>query len=252
MWIDAPVPEQLSGLRGLWKEAFGDTDTFLDLFFTAAFSPDRCRCVTLDHRPVSALYWFDCSVEGQKTAYIYAVATAESHRGQGLCRTLLADTHHHLSGLGYAGAILVPQEASLRQFYGALGYRDACGIGEFSCTAGEDPIVLRAIGSEEFALRRRRLLPPAGVIQEGENLVFLQNQLQFFTGDGFLLAAWEDKGVLHGVEFLGDREAAPGILRTLGCREGIFRCPGNEKNFAMYLPLTPDCICPGHFGFAFD
>ena len=33
----------IPGLRELWKKAFGDTDEFLDLFFSTAYSPDRCR-----------------------------------------------------------------------------------------------------------------------------------------------------------------------------------------------------------------
>lgn len=252
MEIEVPSHTQTAQLRSLWKEAFGDTDAYLDLFFTVAFSPDRCRCVTVDGAVAAALYWFDCQAEGRKIAYLYAVATARVHRGKGLCRKLMAHTHAHLKEQGYAGAILVPQEESLRHFYGGMGYRNAGGMEEFTCASGEEPVFLRAIGSEEFALRRRRLLPPGGVLQEGENLLLLLNTLQFYAGDGFLLAAWEEKGILHGVELLGNKRFAPGIVNALGCREGRFRCPGSARPFAMYLPLIPDGFCPGYFGFAFD
>lgn len=252
MKADQPVPEQIPQLRLLWKEAFGDPDWFLDAFFAAAFSPDRCRCITAGDRTAAVLYWFDCALGHQKIAYIYAVATAKAHRGQGLCHRLMADTHAHLLRSGYSGAVLVPQQESLRQFYRGMGYRNAGGMEEFSCAAGGEPVSLRAIGREEFALRRRRMLPPGSVRQEGENLVFLESQLQFYAGDDFLLAAWEDKGVLHGAEFLGRKEAAPGILRTLNCREGAFRCPGEKEPFAMFLPLTENAHIPAYFGFAFD
>ena len=69
MTIDMPKAEQISGLRQLWKEAFGDSDAFLDSFFAIAFSPERCRCVTEDGRPVAALYWFDCGYQGENLAY---------------------------------------------------------------------------------------------------------------------------------------------------------------------------------------
>ena len=65
MTIDRPLPEQLPQLRGLWKEAFGDTDAFLDIFFHRAFSRNRCRCVTLNGQVVAALYWFDCGWNGK-------------------------------------------------------------------------------------------------------------------------------------------------------------------------------------------
>ena len=60
MTIDSPKIDQLPQLRALWKEAFGDTDAYLDSFFTLGFSPERCRCVTEDGQVSAALYWFDC------------------------------------------------------------------------------------------------------------------------------------------------------------------------------------------------
>ena len=245
-----PNPCHIRGLRELWKEAFGDTDAFLDIFFGTAFHRDRCRCICVENEVAAALYWFGCTLGDAKYAYIYAVATAKAHRGKGLCHALMKDTLAQLAEEEYAGAVLVPQELSLRDFYAGMGYRDAGGIKEFTCTAGEHPLPLRAIGREEFALRRRRLLPPGGLVQEGENLLFLEQQVQFYTGEGFLLSAWEHNGVLHGEEYLGDSTCIPGILRTLGCREGTFRTPG-EDPFAMFLPLQKGAAAPGYLGFSF-
>ena len=46
---------------------------------------------------------------------------------------------------------------------------------------------------------------------------------------------------------------APKILSTLGYTEGIFRVPGEERPFAMYLSLgNPDLSAPEYFGLAFD
>ena len=61
MIIDHPTTTQIPQLRSLWKEAFGDSDAFLDIFFQRAFSPQRCCCVTQGDAVVAALYWFDCS-----------------------------------------------------------------------------------------------------------------------------------------------------------------------------------------------
>jgi predicted acetyltransferase len=108
MRIDAPTTAQIPALRALWKEAFADEDVFLDIFFSASFSPERCRCLTVQDQLAAALYWMDCSAGEAKLAYIYAVATAKAYRGRGLCRALLEDTHAVLKRMGYAGAILVP------------------------------------------------------------------------------------------------------------------------------------------------
>ena len=37
MTIDRPLPQQIPDLRRLWKEAFGDTDDFLDISFIGPF-----------------------------------------------------------------------------------------------------------------------------------------------------------------------------------------------------------------------
>ena len=46
MNIKSPKNADIPALRSLWKEAFGDTDDFLDVFFSAAFADERAMCVT--------------------------------------------------------------------------------------------------------------------------------------------------------------------------------------------------------------
>ena len=101
--------------RRLWKQAFGDTDAFLDLFERTAYAPDRCHTLTVEHCLAAALYWLDCETAGEKTAYIYAVATDERFRGRGLCRRLMTETHTRLQGEGYASAVLVAASPSLSE-----------------------------------------------------------------------------------------------------------------------------------------
>ena len=96
--IGEPTEAQMEDLRKLWKEAFGDTDAFLDLFYERGFHQSRCRCITLDGKVVSALYWFDGTIKKtasnyalgeNQVAYIYAVATLEEFQGLGLCHRLM-------------------------------------------------------------------------------------------------------------------------------------------------------------------
>lgn len=253
MKFSHPAPEQLPLLRRLWKTAFGDTDSFLDAFFGTAFSPLRCRCAQTDGETAGMLYWFDISCRGRKMAYIYAVATHPAHRGKGVCRALMADTHALLKEQGYAAALLVPVTENLRGMYASFGYVACTTVSETFCAAGSSPAPIHSIDREEYARLRRQWLPPGGVVQEGENLAFLETQVSFFKGMDFLLAAQPtDEGALFGTELLGNAAAAPGILLSLGYSQGTFRCPGSKKPFAMFLPLTDGAEIPGYFGFAFD
>ena len=252
MKIDHPSLHHMTRQRRLWQDAFGDTDAFLDSFFRTAYAPDRCRCVLVEDEIAAILYWIDCNLCDQKLAYIYAVVTHPDHRGKGLCRMLMADTHALLRSRGYAGALLVPQRESLRQMYAGMGYQNIGGLTEFRCGAGDTPVPLHAIGPKEYAALRRDLLPENAVIQEGAGLAFLAEQLQFYAGPGILLAAYAEKETLFVPELLGPSEHAPGIVTALGSLQGVFRTFGPEKPFAMFHPLREDALIPGYFGFAFD
>lgn len=251
MTIDIPVSSQIPALRRLWKQAFGDTDAFLDAFFSTAFSPERCRCVTVEGKLAAALYWFDCTYPYGKLAYIYAVATEEACRGQGLCRALMADTHTLLASAGYAGAVLVPGSEGLFRFYSSMGYQTAGYVHPFDAVRADPPTAITQIGAQEYAALRRQYLPADGIRQEGENLSFLQTQAQLYKGDDFLLAAVMDGPRLWGMELLGNAQAAGGILTALGADAGHFRTPGGRTPFAMFLPFGA-FPPPAYFGLAFD
>lgn len=239
-------------LRRLWREAFGDTEEFLDAFFAHGFSPDRHHCICENNVPVSALYWFDCTFENQKFAYLYAVATLKSHRGKGLARRLLEETHTLLHQQGYAGAILVPGSKELFAYYHKLGYRKMGGISELSCQWGNAPVAITEIDADRYARLRKRYLPRGGVVQEKETLQFLHSYAKFYEGEDFLLCATAQENTLLAQELLGNALAAPGILRALNLPTGQFRIPGGGRDFALLLPLEKNCCKPSYFGLALD
>ena len=252
---DAMLPQ----LRDLWKEAFGDSDGFLDSFYSTAFDTSRCRVAhvkkdTADsgNDLAAVLYWFDCTVDNQRIAYIYAVATAKEFRGNGACHMLLTDTHEHLKSLGYAGAILVPGNEALVHLYEGCEYETCTKRSRIECSAEDMGIVIREIDKEEYATLRRDFLPVHAVIQEGENLDFLATQAKFYTGEHFLLVASIENENLYGIELLGDTSLAPGIVHALNCKDGTFFSPGKDEAFAMWHALTEDAIEPTYLGFAFD
>ena len=241
----------IPGLRDLWKKAFGDTDEFLDLFFSTAYAPDRCRCVAEGEAVQSALYWFDCFLEDSKIAYIYAVATDPACRGRGLCRQVMEDTMDVLRSRGYDGAILLPQEEWLIAMYAGMGFEPCTTVTEKWVSAGE-AIPVRQIDENEYAAMRRKFLPDGGVIQEGENIRFLAGMAKFWAGENFVAAVSEDGEELWCPEFLGDSGCLPGLVKMLGFPAGRARMPGKEIQFAMFRSLSKKGKKPGYFGLVFD
>ena len=214
MNIDYPTPDQIQGLQHLWQEAFGDDEVFLEQFYTFGFSPDRCRCVTVDGQLAAALYWFDCEYRGN------------------------------------AGVILVPAEETLFQMYEKMGYCACASVAEFVCTAGLAATEMRAVDVEEYRRLRRQFLPEKGVVQEGNNLTFLQTMADFYAGADFVVAVARSEK-FFAPELLGNAQAAPGILAALRKKQGKFRGPGEGKPFAMYHALQSGDP-PEYFGLAFD
>lgn len=252
MNIEHPNPQQLPGLRQLWKTAFGDGDAFLDAFYGTGFSPLRCRCVSEDGAVLAALYWFGTACGGQKFAYLYAVATDPAHRGRGLCRALMEDTKAYLTTQGFQGLLLVPENEQLARMYEKMGFSACTSVLEFHCSAGPHPAPIHRVDAAEYARLRRSLLPPDSVVQEGTDLAFLATQASFYAGPGILAAVSPDGEELHCRELLGDPELAPAILRALGYHYGSFRAPGSGKNFAYLFPIAENCLKPAYFGLALD
>lgn len=239
----------ITELRRLWKQAFGDTDAFLDDFFATGYSPERCHYLLQDRKLAAALYWFDCQLADRKLAYVYAVATDEAFRNRGLCRRLLDETHDRLRSLGYSGALLVPGSQALFRLYEKLGYRTCSYVSEATCSAGT-PVVMRVINAHEYAQLRQKLLPADGVLQEGATLEFLSRFAGFYAGDGFVLAASLDGQTAYVQELLGTADTA-GIVASLGAAQGRIRIPGDETPFAMYFALDAS-PAPAYFGLALD
>lgn len=250
MIIDAPSPTQIPLLRKLWKQAFGDEDVFLDAFFTVGFHPTRCRCITDGGKVLAALYWFDCSWNDKKLAYLYAVATEAAMQDKGLCRALMEDTHRHLAALGYAGTLLVPGSKDLFRLYEKLGYHSFSGIRQWVCGPAAVPAMLKKLTPAEYAGQRRRYLPAGSVLQEGALLDFLATQADFYAMEQGLLCAAKGNNSLFVYELLGDPDLAPGIVAAFGAPEGTFRTPGHMP-FAMYRSLTGSQD-PSYFAFALD
>ena len=108
---------------------------------------------------------------------------------------------------------------------------------------------LTEVSAEEFGRLRAEYLPENAVSQTGTNLTFLAGQAKLFRGADFLLAA--ETKPFRGIELLGNIDAAPGILRALDEKEGVFSTIGSETPFAMYHALQPGPE-PTYFGLAFD
>lgn len=97
---------------GLWKDCFGDSDQYMNYYFTEKTKDNEIFQIERDGEVISMLHLnpFTFLVNGvtQKLNYIVGVATKESERGQGLMRTVLTDTLCRQAERGEAFTYLMP------------------------------------------------------------------------------------------------------------------------------------------------
>ena len=220
MIIKHPETGDLSALTALWVQAFGDTEAFINTFFTTGFSEMRCLMAEEKGDLLAALYWFDCSWEGKKIAYLYAIATDENHRGKGICTKLMAHTHEVLKTQGYTGAILVPAEESLEQFYGKMGYQ-SIATRESSTEQLKKNHAFEKISPEEYLSLRQQYLPRGGVQHTLPAMAYLGMFANFYRFP---------KGICCGDPTLP-----------------MEHLPGYVGDPAMYLPLDGTRELPSYF-----
>ena len=235
-------------LRKLWKVVFGDTDAFLDNFFFIAYSPERCSYYEQDGEAICALYWFDCTYDGGKLAYIYAVATHPDHRGKGLASRLMEETHSRLQAQGYAGAVLKPAQG-LFPFYQRLGY-ETCGyVSRFTAEAAGGPVALEEISADAYSNARRSFLPRNMVAPGREMMALLNTYARFYAFSGSILSVAPEESVVF--EYLGEPNLAPVFLASLGIQSAQFQTFGDQIPYAMWHPLN-STTAPGYLGISLE
>lgn len=235
-------------LRRLWQAAFGDSDAYLDIFFSTAYAPERALVLHREDELLGGAYWLDCALDGKKMAYIYAVAIDPAVQNLGYGTRLMEGLHDHLAREGYAAALLVPGSDPLRHYYRRFGYRTLSWHDEFTAQPGV-PVPITRIDGAHYAQLRRQFLPPNSVLQESENLALLSALAFFYQGEDFIAAVSEETCL----ELLGNTACASGITASLDLNRCRFRTPGSGRPFAMGKSLTaeelPDAF---YFGFGFD
>ena len=238
--IRPPQPADEAALSRLFTEAFGD-ESFTELFFRQGFSAERCLAA-FGGELLAALHWFDCTLEGQKAAYVYGIAVFAACRGQGIGSRLIRFSVEYLQNRGYEVIALVPAEESLFPYYERFGFRRIGTISEKRITATA-PLPIRTLTAAEYAEARRKLLP-AHSLQQTACLPLLAGYADFYATPRAIAAV---SGQMVW-ELLGEDADAPGLIAALSLESATVRTPGGDRPFAMAIGAE----APIYLGLALD
>ena len=122
--ITNPSEKDIPSLRKLWKDIFGDDDSYLDLFFKVKYNPETTFVIKENKEIVAMLYAeVNTVIKNKKEltgAYLCGIATKESSRGKGYASKLIEYALENLKGIDVF--YLIPAEESLFEYYKRFGF----------------------------------------------------------------------------------------------------------------------------------
>lgn len=113
--------EVLQQTRHLWKSCFGDSEAFMDIYFSKKFTPTSNITRQVGRQVVAAaqVFPYTLCLNGERVSagYISGLATLPEHRGQGHAAQILHEAHRRLSDAGALFSFLIPGNEDLRSHY---------------------------------------------------------------------------------------------------------------------------------------
>ena len=231
---EAMVTMMEKELRVLWREVFGDSEEYLDLF--ERYGGDRPLAAWRDGRLAAALHQLPCELKlrGERlpAEYVYAAATRPDARKQGLMGGLLREA---LQGEAPVSVIL-PASPSLYDYYARFGYAPVFTSRVLRCAAPapEEPVALTEDRERVYeAYCRMTARYPYLCVQDRESFFFALDSARQEGGTAAAFAAegetrgfcvyrlWE--GTLTAAECWCDEKYLSRALSTLSKETGADR-----------------------------
>ena len=227
-------------IASLWAEVFHDTDAYIRLFLEKRFSPESFLLMRKGGELASMCAFLPAEFRTETgetipIRYVYALATAPSHRGHGLATRLLdfASAHYDVP------LVLVPAEAELEAFYAKLGFERGFRAEEWSVGTDQSPpkVTFRPTDARTVMHRREETFA-GGHVKWDEEAVSFAIENSALEGGGALetehgeIVLYEKTadGDLRIVETTASPERRDAVVASLLARVGvgraIYRNPG--------------------------
>lgn len=131
----------ISQLQQLWQTVFGDGKEITDFFFTHTADINNAYVYKVDGKCVSAFYLIDAPVkegrETKKAMYLYAAATLDEYRKQGIMGNMINYAINRLKDSGYDYLYLYPANENLYSYYAKFGFKPAFSYGVYHINSNE-------------------------------------------------------------------------------------------------------------------
>lgn len=129
-------------VRCMWKTCFGDTDEYMDIYFSKKYKNENTLIYFEQGEAVASLQMLPYTItfygEVIPLAYLAGLCTLPEHRQKGYMEQLIREAHRVIEERNIPLSILIPAEEWLYGFYAKYGYTQVFD-------KDESPIPLREI-----------------------------------------------------------------------------------------------------------
>lgn len=267
--------QDIPRLKVLWKNCFGDEDSYIDHYFRTFYAPERTLVLEVEGEVASMLLTFPETVvtAGGRTypaCYIYAFCTHPDLQGRGYGKRLLTWAEERAQAAGCAAVLMVPGEESLFRFYETLGYTVTLSHREVTWPQNALPITqtgLTPISAEEYQRERRLWLSGLARIDPAPQTLAYQQSLCRYTGGNLYrlsegIAAvelWEGTAEVKELLCADWKSAAAAICARLSASSVHAYLPGEAQEgelvpFCVVKALGPEAVVlqGAYFAFGLD
>ena len=118
----------ISKIKSLWEEVFGDADDYINRFI-AHFGVETCYVYEINSEIVAMAFALPTTLalprnDGEGLKYLYACATHPNHQSQGIMQKLLSTIFDDACRKNIAGIFLHPAKPYLADYYRKLGFEE--------------------------------------------------------------------------------------------------------------------------------
>lgn len=230
MKIEKAVKSDMSGIRELWKEGFGESKAFLDFYFPHYFDWESALISRQDYGEISAsavtapfeMKFLDSVLPA---TYILGVVTHPSHRKKGLSSALMKESLLRQKEEGILVSTLIPAEPYLFDVYSKYGFGEVFTVKEETYV---HKAMKEAAGTIETFTKEKELPEPVfeslyafytsaykkfdtTLLKSKKDFAFCINEFLLFEGTVMVL---NKEGAIAAVGFLRDKHA-PIYIREL-------------------------------------
>ncbi len=121
-------PADLAPLKVLWQEVFGDNQDFAEKAICEFAGQKNVYVTEQEGTVIAMLLAVPSTMQGEKGAYFYGLATKPAYRKQGVMAGLMQYVADLLAQREYRFIALIPAEQSLFGYYEKHGFAKAFGL----------------------------------------------------------------------------------------------------------------------------